>query len=97
MSVATQEFLSLLEAFKRGDSKASARLIPLVYEDLHRLARAHGSHQGRTMNATSLCYFRIMDPTSITTFHGPSAWMKRITSSLPSTFATWAALSVSAK
>lgn len=67
MSVATQEFLSLLEAFKRGDSKASARLISLVYEDLHRLARAHGSHQGRTMNATSLvheCYLRIMDPTS---------------------------------
>lgn len=65
MSAATQEFLSLLEAFKRGDSKASARLISLVYDDLHRLARAQGAGDGRTMNATSLvheCYLKIMDP-----------------------------------
>jgi RNA polymerase sigma factor (TIGR02999 family) len=62
---ATQEFLSLLEAFKRGDSQASARLISLVYEDLHRLARAQGGVDGRTMTPTALvheCYVRIMDP-----------------------------------
>lgn len=65
MSAATQEFLTLLEAFKRGDSKASARLISLVYADLHRLARAQGAGDGRTLNATSLvheCYLKIMDP-----------------------------------
>jgi RNA polymerase sigma factor (TIGR02999 family) len=62
---ATQEFLNLLEAFKRGDSQASARLISLVYEDLHRLARAQGGAPGRTMTPTALvheCYLRIMDP-----------------------------------
>jgi RNA polymerase sigma factor (TIGR02999 family) len=65
MSPATQEFLSLLEAFKRGDSQASARLISMVYADLHRLARAQGGINGRTMSPTSLvheCYLRIMDP-----------------------------------
>lgn len=65
MSAATQEFIGLLEAFKRGDGQASARLIALVYADLHRLARAHSGPPGRTMNATSLvheCYLRIMDP-----------------------------------
>ena len=64
---ATQEFHSLLEAFKRGDAQASARLMSLVYADLHRLARAHGGADGRTMSATSLvheCYLRIMDPTA---------------------------------
>lgn len=68
MSAATQEFLSLLEAFKRGDAQASARLISVVYADLHRLARAHGGADGRTMNATSLvheCFLRMMDPASI--------------------------------
>lgn len=65
MSAQTQEFLTLLEAFKRGDSQASARLISLVYADLHRLARAHGGTDGRTMSPTSLvheCFLRIMDP-----------------------------------
>lgn len=64
---ATQEFIALLEAFKRGDAQASARLMSLVYADLHRLARAQGGVQGRTMNATSLvheCYLRIMDPSA---------------------------------
>lgn len=59
--------MNLLEAFKRGDSQASSRLISLVYADLHRLARAQGASDGRTMNATSLvheCYLRIMDPSS---------------------------------
>jgi RNA polymerase sigma factor (TIGR02999 family) len=66
---ATQEFLTLLEAFKRGDSKASARLISLVYEDLHRLARAQGAGPGRTLSPTALvheCYLRIMDPAAST-------------------------------
>lgn len=34
---------------------------------------------------------------SITTFQGPSAWMKKTAGSLPSTLATWGALSVRAK
>jgi RNA polymerase sigma factor (TIGR02999 family) len=68
MSELTQEFARLLEAFKRGDSQASARLISLVYSDLHRLARAQGGADGRTMNPTALvheCFLRIMDPKSI--------------------------------
>jgi RNA polymerase sigma factor (TIGR02999 family) len=68
MAAGTQEFLSLLEAFKRGDAQASARLISAVYADLHRLARAQGAASGRTMNATSLvheCFLRMMDPATI--------------------------------
>lgn len=67
MSAATQEFMSLLEAFKRGDAQASARLISLVYADLHRLARASGGADGRTMSPTALvheCFLRVMDPES---------------------------------
>ena len=37
------------------------------------------------------CYF------SITTSHGPSAWMKNTASSLPSTFAVWGIFLVRAK
>jgi DNA-directed RNA polymerase specialized sigma24 family protein len=39
------EFMSdvtqLLAAIERGDSRATAELLPLVYEELRRLARAH--------------------------------------------------------
>ncbi|MGE4070307.1 MAG: ECF-type sigma factor [Lysobacterales bacterium] len=59
--------MNLLDAFKRGDSQASARLMSLVYADLHRLARAQGVSAGGTMNATSLvheCYLKIMDSSS---------------------------------
>ena len=70
MSAATHEFLTLLEAFKRGDSQASARLISLVYDDLRRLAHANsgGGAAGRTMNTTALvheCYLKIVDPAAI--------------------------------
>lgn len=67
MAVDTQDFSTLLAAFKQGSAQASAQLIAVVYDDLRRLARAQLGHgqQGRTLNATSLvheCYLRIMDP-----------------------------------
>lgn len=59
--------MNLLEAVQRGDAQASAKLISLVYADLHRLARAHGGADGRTMSPTALvheCFLRIIDPAS---------------------------------
>ena len=66
MTVATRDFSRILDEFKGGDAQASARLISLVYDDLHRLARAQLAGQGgdRTMGATALvheCYLRIRE------------------------------------
>jgi hypothetical protein len=42
----TLKFMSdvtqLMAAIERGDPQATAELLPLVYEELRRLARAHG-------------------------------------------------------
>ncbi len=67
MAADTRDFSRLLSAFKQGDAHASGKLIALVYEDLHRLARAQMGYapRDRTLNTTSLvheCYLRIMDP-----------------------------------
>jgi RNA polymerase sigma factor (TIGR02999 family) len=59
---ATLKFQSLLDSLKSGDRHASAQLVALVYDDLKRLARAHGAREGRTLNATALvneCYQRL--------------------------------------
>jgi RNA polymerase sigma factor (TIGR02999 family) len=69
MAVETRDFARLLNEFKLGDPQASGKLIALVYEDLHRLARAQMGYapRDRTLNTTSLvheCYLRIMDPTA---------------------------------
>lgn len=67
MAVETRDFSRLLGEFKQGDPQASAKLVALVYDDLHRLARAQMGYapRDRTLNTTSLvheCYLRIMDP-----------------------------------
>ncbi|GMU44875.1 MAG: RNA polymerase subunit sigma [Xanthomonadales bacterium] len=64
MSEATQDFARLLDACRRGDADASARLVRLVYGDLRRLARAQRGQVAApaTLNTTSLvheCYLRI--------------------------------------
>lgn len=58
----------LLRAFRGGDRAALDRLVPLVYEDLRRIARAHVSRgpAGSTLQATSLineAYLRLVDQT----------------------------------
>jgi RNA polymerase sigma factor (TIGR02999 family) len=56
----------LLKAWGRGDSAALDRLMPLVYEHLHRMARTYMRNErpGRTLQATALvneAYLRLVD------------------------------------
>jgi RNA polymerase sigma factor (TIGR02999 family) len=48
----------LLHAIQQGDSQAAADLLPLVYEELRRLAAAQlaGERPGQTLNATALVH-----------------------------------------
>jgi RNA polymerase sigma factor (TIGR02999 family) len=47
---------ALLQAWGQGDGQALARLMPLVYDELHRRARNYWAHErgGRTLQATAL-------------------------------------------
>jgi RNA polymerase sigma factor (TIGR02999 family) len=56
---------SLLEAWNRGDASALDRLIPIVYDDLRRVAgrRLRMEREGHTLSATALVhetYLRLM-------------------------------------
>lgn len=56
----------LLEAAQRGDRQAAAELLPLVYEELRKLAAARMAQEkpGHTLNATALvheAYLRLVD------------------------------------
>jgi RNA polymerase sigma factor (TIGR02999 family) len=60
-----QEVTVLLQAWRQGDAGALDRLLPLVYQDLRRVARAHlrDERPGHTLQATALVhevYFRLM-------------------------------------
>ncbi len=52
------EITSLLDAYRKGDRDAFDRLVPLVYSDLRRIARAklRGAHPDQTLGATSLIH-----------------------------------------
>lgn len=52
------EVTQLLSAISSGDDQASARLLPLVYEELRRLARARmaAERNGHTLQATALVH-----------------------------------------
>jgi RNA polymerase sigma factor (TIGR02999 family) len=70
------EVTQLLSAIDRGDQQASAELLPLVYEELRKLAAHRLAHEkpGQTLQATSLvheAYLRLV--------HGQSdpAWNSR--------------------
>jgi len=49
---------SLLRAHGEGDSEALNKLVPLVYEELYRMAsnRMRGERQGHTLNTTALVH-----------------------------------------
>ena len=56
---------SLLEAARRGDAAASERLLPKMYDELHRLARQqmYRENAGHTLQATALvneAYLRML-------------------------------------
>jgi hypothetical protein len=48
----------LLDAVQAGDSKAAAQLLPLVYDELRKLARARLAHEspGQTLQPTALVH-----------------------------------------
>lgn len=56
MSEPIVEITSLLLAHREGDADALNRLVPLIYDELKRIARRqlHGPASGRTLSATAL-------------------------------------------
>jgi RNA polymerase sigma factor (TIGR02999 family) len=64
----TQEVTQLLLAWGAGDEAARDRLVPLVYDELRRLARQHLRHerQGHTLQTSALiheAYLRLVEQT----------------------------------
>src|SRR5262245_13467100 len=52
------DVITLLDAIQSGDPDAPAQLLPLVYEELRRLARHHLAHEapGQTLQPTALVH-----------------------------------------
>jgi RNA polymerase sigma factor (TIGR02999 family) len=68
MMMAMSEVTRLLAAIDQGDSQATAKLLPIVYEELRRLARAHMANERaeHTLQATALvheAYLRLIGHT----------------------------------
>ena len=53
-----QDVSTLLAEWRRGDGEALTRLIPIVYEELRRVARAHLRNEGadHTLESTALVH-----------------------------------------
>jgi RNA polymerase sigma factor (TIGR02999 family) len=65
-----EEITRLLVAWGQGDQTALERLMPLVYEELRRLARRHMNRQrpGHTLQTTALvneAYLRLIDASQV--------------------------------
>src|SRR6266511_3578742 len=61
-----QDVTALLRAWRNGDDEALARLTPLVYDELHRLASRYmrGENAGHTLQTTALmneAYIKLVD------------------------------------
>ena len=70
MASAQHEVTQLLVAWSDGDRAALDQLTPLVYEELHRLARKHMNRerQGHTLQTSALvneAYLRLIDQRSV--------------------------------
>ena len=66
MAPSPHEITQLLQAWSNGEQSALDRLIPLVYDDLHRLAQRHmaGEHNNHMLQTTALvneAYVRLVD------------------------------------
>ena len=64
---AVSDMRRLLDAANRGDHQAAADLLPLIYDELHKLAAARLAHEkpGQTLSATALvheAYLRLVAP-----------------------------------
>lgn len=71
MKPSNQDVTILLQAWRQGDAGALERLLPLVYQDLRRVARAHLRDERRdhTLQATAMVhevYLRLMGSTAAT-------------------------------
>jgi len=67
---APHEVTQLLAAVRDGDSRASAELLPLVYEELRKLARSYVAREGNghTLQPTALvheAYLRLVGPADV--------------------------------
>src|SRR5437879_4423515 len=65
----------LLSAIERGDPKAAEQLLPLVYDELRRLAARRLAHEppGQTLQATALvheAYLRLVGPDDAPVWEG---------------------------
>src|SRR5437667_4641738 len=70
------EFTQLLNAIDAGNPQAAAQLLPLVYDELRRLAAQKLAHEkpGQTLQATALvheAYLRLVGPGD------PPCWQNR--------------------
>jgi RNA polymerase sigma factor (TIGR02999 family) len=71
------EVTRVLSAIDQGDSKAAERFLPLVYDELRRMAAQRLAHEkpGQTLQATALvheAYLRLVDP------GGERPWNNRV-------------------
>lgn len=71
MAPAPHEITELLRAWSAGDKSALDKLMPLVYEDLRRVARKHMAleREGHSLQATALVhetYVRLVDSSQAT-------------------------------
>ena len=60
------EVSQLLRAWNEGDERALDKLMPIVYDELHRMARQYMAHEspGHTLQTTALvneAYLRLVD------------------------------------
>ena len=67
MPASRHEVTGVLQAIKEGDRQAAEQLLPLVYDELRKLAAAKLAHEksGQTLQPTALvheAYLRLMDP-----------------------------------
>lgn len=68
MEPPAHQVTQLLQAWSEGEAGAFDRLVPLVYEELHRLAQAYMAHErpGHILQPTALvneAYLRLVDTT----------------------------------
>jgi RNA polymerase sigma factor (TIGR02999 family) len=68
----------LLDAAQRGDTTAAAELLPLVYDELHRLAAAKmaGEAPGHTLDATALVHEAYLRLTGGQSFESRSHFLR---------------------
>src|SRR5512142_2540257 len=67
MQPPSNEITELLQSWSQGDPSAIEKLVPLVYDELHRLAKRYMSDErtGHTLQTTALvneAYLRLVDP-----------------------------------